>query len=341
VSQQASLERGLESFYKTRRVDLTRYPCLCIDAERTKFRDDALGLRPRADTGRPVVSGASKWEVLVHIVDVGDIYTMHGATSLSDDDKMRLGQLKDASKSRGTSRYDLPLGPLHLMPPRVLQALSFWHISSRQQCLTLWAYIDERDGNLLDFGLERTWVRNPVILSYKEASHLLDTQNPEREIDAKERVLLLVLNRLLSRWNEAQMLKHEASQRRQERLIKRQLDLRATTGFYSFGEDDGFTRSSAHKMVDSALELYSTGVSTLLRESGAPIPQAKGAESFRGGRVATAPLRRYVDGEAQRQVLAVLFGQGRRLSAKDCAEIGRVANMARNSIANVRAARNS
>jgi exoribonuclease R len=329
VSQQSSLERGLESIYKTRRVDLTRYPCLCIDAERTKFRDDALGLRPRADTGRPVLPGASKWEVLVHIVDVGDIYTMHGATSLSDDDKMRLTLLKDASKSRGTSRYDLPLGPLHLMPPRVLEALSFSHISSRQRCLTLWAYIDERDGNLLDFGLERTWVRNPVMLSYGEAAYLLDTLNPEREVDAKERVLLLVLNRLLSRWSEAQMQNHEASQRRQERLMKRHLDGRAAAGFTS------------HKLVDAALELYSTGVSTLLRKSGAPIPQAKGAESFRGGRVATAPLRRYVDGQAQRQVLAVLFGQGRRLSAKDCAEIGRVANMARNSIANVRAARNS
>jgi hypothetical protein len=123
--------------------------------------------------------------------------------------------------------------------------------------------------------------------------------------------------------------------------MNRHLDGRGRTGINSLREDDRFKRSSAHRMVDSALELYSTGVSTVLRKSGAPIPQAKGAESFRGGRIATAPLRRYVDGEAQRQVFAVLFDQGRRLSAKDCAEIGRVANMARNSIANVRAARNA
>jgi hypothetical protein len=36
--------------------------------------------------------------------------------------------------------------------------------------VTLWAYIDERDGRLLEAGLERTMISSPIALSFGNAS---------------------------------------------------------------------------------------------------------------------------------------------------------------------------
>ena len=38
------------------------------------------------------------------------------------------------------------------------------------RCVTLWAYIDERDGRLLEAGLERTMISSPIALSFGNAS---------------------------------------------------------------------------------------------------------------------------------------------------------------------------
>jgi exoribonuclease R len=317
---------------------------MCIDAQRTRFRDDAIGLRPRSATGRPVVPDASKWEVLVHVVDVSEIYSVDNSKNLREDERNRLALLKDASRSRGTSRYDLPLGPIHLMPPRVLESLSFASKSPLRRCVTLWAYIDERSGKLIDCGLERTLVRSPTILSFSEASELMARSAETRESDRKLRSMLLVLERILNRWSLLRSQDQDAARMREERLSKRERAAAKDPELTSHASDDGrngFQRSRAHRLVDSSLDLYSAGVATLLRKAGAPIPQAKGADSSRGGRVATAPLRRFIDGEAQRQALAAVLGEGPRITAAECKEIGKIANEARNSIATVRAARNT
>ena len=44
----------------TRRLNISSLPSICIDAKRASFRDDAIGVRPRASTGRKVVRDASK-----------------------------------------------------------------------------------------------------------------------------------------------------------------------------------------------------------------------------------------------------------------------------------------
>ena len=88
------------------RVDLSALPCACIDAKRTSFRDDAIGIRLRSSTGRKVSKAASKWEVLIHIADVSDIY-LEGEGLLPSRD---VALLRQAAEQRGMSRYDLPLG---------------------------------------------------------------------------------------------------------------------------------------------------------------------------------------------------------------------------------------
>jgi exoribonuclease R len=135
-------------------------------------------VRPRSGTGRKVVREASNWEILVHIADVSDIYSPeHGFL-----DSATLNPLRAAAISRGMSRYDLPLGPLHLLPPTVLKSLGFFTYSSDvtdsaklpNRCVTLWAYIDERNGKLLDAGIERTLISAPFAFNYESASRSLD-----------------------------------------------------------------------------------------------------------------------------------------------------------------------
>ena len=102
-----SFTDGLEG-----RVDLTSLPCVCIDAKRASFRDDSIGIRLRSSTGRKVNKAASKWEILVHIADVSDIYfeglPPHQQIKSRSDVNRKL--LRQAAESRGQSRYDLPLG---------------------------------------------------------------------------------------------------------------------------------------------------------------------------------------------------------------------------------------
>ena len=87
------------------RVDLSSLPCVCIDAKRATFRDDSIGIRLRSSTGRKVTKAASKWEVLIHIADISDIYfDKEGGISNS------IQFLREAAERRGQSRYDLPLG---------------------------------------------------------------------------------------------------------------------------------------------------------------------------------------------------------------------------------------
>lgn len=299
-----------------------------------------MGLRPRAATGRNVVPEASKWEVLVHIADVSDIYLAKDG-STEREEFIQLNALRSAARKRGTSRYDLPFGPLHLLPPKVLAALSFSSTRKRQPAVTVWVYIDERDGRLLDFGLERTVIGPVRQLSFAEATSLMEmpanTDTP-RTTANETRALLLVIERILKSWSEASLQMNEAARKRQARLKMRESHVQSWNGMAD-DESEGFLRTRGHLLVDSALDLYGQTLSGMLRTAGAPVPRATGADEERNGRLATGPLRRYIDGEAQRQALAVLCNLGTPLTLAECREVGKLSNDKRNAINNVRATR--
>lgn len=87
----------------------------------------------------------------------------------------------------------------------------------------------------------------------------------------------------------------------------------------------------------SALDLYGQTVAALLRRAKAPIPMSSGSGVSRGGRLGTAPLRRFIDGVAQRQALSVLCEYGGRPMTKDeCIEANVKATQAINTLSNVR-----
>jgi len=323
------------------RLDLTHLPTVSVDAARTAFRDDALGIRPRAATGRRVHPEASKWEILVHIADVSDLYVAKDDGDLIQD---HLSTLAAAAERRGESRYDLPLGPLHLLPPVALRAMSFPDNNSvphHHRCVTIWAYIDERSGKLLDAGIERTLVAAPTKLSFAEATALMDGKGSAAALDAhkKARAMLLVVERNLKLWSDERRRNSEAARKRESRMAAREAQggaRRRLSGNKPSGDDgrDGFRRTRGHRLVDAALDLYAYASTGLLRKVNAPIPRTPGA-----GRVATAPLRRYIDGQAQRQLLAVLCDYGQPMSLAECKEVFKVASDARNAITNIRARR--
>jgi exoribonuclease R len=98
------------------RINLVALPCVCVDAQRATFRDDSIGLRMRSTTGRKVNKAASKWEVLIHIADVSDLYLSEEKATdgvmIPRRDGLDMEVLRGAAKRRGQSRYDLPLGEI-------------------------------------------------------------------------------------------------------------------------------------------------------------------------------------------------------------------------------------
>ena len=312
------------------RIDLTKLPCLCIDARGTSFRDDAIGIRPRSSTRRKVNKEASKWEILVHITDVSDIYAPESAKRLKFSPVMQT-----VASARGLSRYDLPLGPLHLLPPVALEAMS---LNAKGQgelnrCVTVWAYIDERTGNLMDCGLERTIISAPTQLTFDSATKLLDAD--QSKIPGKhrnEKAILDVFERVVSSWSDRRLGNSDIARKRNDRMAVRELIDAESSSSKSPGQK--FERKRGNMIVDSALNIYAYSVNKLLRNANAQIPRAPGSGAAnKGGRVGTAPLRRYIDGVAQRQALAVLckYG-GRPMSKEECIEASEAAGMAMNSL---------
>lgn len=317
------------------RADLTTLPAVCIDAKHTTFRDDAIGVRPRSATGRKVVPEASNWEVLIHIADVSDIYSPEQRFL----DASTADFLRAAAVSRGMSRYDLPLGPLHLLPPVVLKSLGFvthspesaMSVKTPNRCVTLWAYIDERNGKVLDAGLERTLISTPLALTYESASMCLEQRDTLEKSHplSKPSAILALAERNLQLWSNQYKQSSEAARKRENRLSAKEIVTQS--------RKQVFVRSRGHRLVDMGLDLYGVSISQLLRDKKAPIPRASGSGSDRMGRVASAPLRRYVDGMAQRQALSVLCNYGGPpLTVDECQQVNAQANDAMDRLANLR-----
>lgn len=324
------------------RVNLTSLPTVSIDAKRTTFRDDAIGLRRRSTTGRKAKKG-SKWELLIHIADVSDVYSPNPTHPLDVD----VSSLKKAAEVRGMSRYDLPLGPLHLMPPVALEALALCVNKGTQsrssensvnRCVTLWVYIDENDGKVIDAGLERSLISKPRALTFDDASKIL-SDNESNQIT----MFLSTMENLLSAWKSSYLEINEAARKRESRMTVREIVAKDTLDGRQMRDDGAkgsFQRTRGHKMVDNALDLHGYVLRMLLKRRQIPIPQASGSGADRGGRLGTAPLRRYIDGVAQRQALSALCNYGGPpLSKQECYETNKLATEAINKMNNLKSSK--
>lgn len=150
--------------------------------------------------------------------------------------------------------------------------------------------------------------------------------------------MLAVAERNLSQWSRHHRERNEAAQKREDRLSAREMVAKEQLGGECSDNDrGGFQRTRGHRLVDAALDLYGYGVTKLLHYAKAPIPISTGSGATRGGRVGTAPLRRYIDGIAQRQALAVLceYG-GPPLTKQECIAASAMATKAKNTLSNIR-----
>lgn len=213
--------------------------------------------------------------------------------------------------------------------------------------MTLWAYIDERDGKLLDAGLERTVVSSPKALSFAEATSLLESAAAVGSGSLSDiKSILTVAERNLMLWSQHHQQHNQAAQRREQRLSTKELisnQLHSLSG--AKRRDDGvgysFQRSRGHRIVDSSLDLYAFAVGLLMNRAKQPIPRALGRGTDRGGRLGTAPLRRYIDGVAQRQAISVLCGYGKPLTMDECREASKRASLASDNVDNIRSSKKS
>uniref|UniRef100_A0A7S4EQK3 RNB domain-containing protein n=1 Tax=Pseudo-nitzschia australis TaxID=44445 RepID=A0A7S4EQK3_9STRA len=351
------------------RTDLTNLPCICVDAQRVSFRDDAFGIRKRSSTGRKVKKAASEWELLFHIADVSDIFSPQSevvgspcasgtaagqstaAKTSIEDQKKHLQELKKAAQSRIRSEYNLPLGPLHLLPTNVLSSLSLdafkqdwtsdpttwpssWQTMDREngsvnRAVTLWVYIDERNGFILDMGFERSIISRPLALSFKTATNLLEASDEQQHkfppMLAKARVLLSKVEQNIQKYNEYRMKTQDSARAREKKLASREfVSNQVYRGRNNRRRDDGsdgFQRSRGHKLVDSILECYESAFRMMIRKRKALVPHHQGLNN--DGRSASSPLRTYLHGLAQRQALSILCGYGGEpINDKQCKEIG-------------------
>jgi RNB domain len=327
------------------RTDMSKYRSICIDSKRTAFRDDAIGIRRRTDnTGKRCIEG-SNYELLIHIADVTDFYVNFPQVellNLPNDSKQYLSILRSAAESRVTSRYDLSSGPLHLLPPNVLEILSFSNRKENHRCITLWVYMDEKNGKIVDAGFERSVISTPTFLSYEEASDILDStdinmKSAENSDIVKIRAQMLMAEHILSNWTLRRQENSISAAKREARLASREAAYQET----GLNVDESvsnsiFQRTRAHRIVDSSLSLYSLVAYTLLQKSGTPLPIVQGADKSRDGRVATAPLRRYVDGVTQAQIVATSLNYGKPWTLAECIEVGKTATDTIHDISNLR-----
>ncbi len=239
------------------------------------------------------------------------------------------------------------LGPLHLLPPVALTALSLATNKDKttNRCVTLWAYIDERNGRLLEAGLERTIISSPRSMSFADATSLLDGDAGSGST-ANAKAILSVVERNLSLWSQRHNQRNQAAQKREQRLsnrefISNELNAASRTRARDDGVGHSFQRSRGHRVVDSSLDLYAFAVETLINRAKQPIPRASGSGTDRRGRLGTAPLRRYIDGIAQRHALSVLCGYGKPLTLEECREASKIAARASDSIDNIQSSKQS
>ena len=232
-----------------------------IDNKRTSFRDDCVTLRPRSASS--IVNG-NRWEVVVSITDVSAVF--------------KFPALSAAAAHRCMSRYDLPVGPLHLLPPVALESVSFKpdEPSCPNEAVSVVAYLDEKSGKIIDCRVERSLLR-PKSLTYEQCNELLSGK-PSAENSSGMAVSIIA--KLLGAWSDQRLASSKASRQRDAKLTARAVTNKSrnskgtTSG--AVGTDNtarkgggggSFDRTPAHRLVDTSLDLYSYVATKLMRDA--------------------------------------------------------------------------
>ncbi|CBN79298.1 weakly similar to cyanobacterial Exoribonuclease II [Ectocarpus siliculosus] len=259
----------------------------CIDGAGTRFLDDAFSVDPETR------------EVFIHITDVQGLVPT-GST------------LDDVARMRAASEY-LPQGPLFMMPPTALKAMSFSD-KGVNEAVTVGIRLDPKTGGVASSRVMLTTLPPAVPLTFEQTDRLLEAAEKGETGEG----------RLARVAKEIQALEYvgrrsaEASGRRE----------RGREGVKFRKGPDGETQalevaaSRAQSLVDELLTVYTQEVYRLCKRAGVAMPSLVGQQdrvATGRSRYGTGPLRRYIDILAQRQIAAILRGSG-YLNKKDLME---------------------
>jgi hypothetical protein len=174
-------------------------------------------------------------------------------------------------------------------------------------------------------------------LTFETATKILDASDQQQDkfppILAKARVLLSVVERNIKIWSEARKKKSDLARAREEKMVAREMIANQVFGGRNNRrkrQDDGkggdFRQTRGHQLVDSTLYLYEFAFRTMIKRRNILVPQhptSSGRNKDYVMRSATAPLRVYLQGLAQRQALSAICDYGGSpIANEDCKKIG-------------------
>ena len=295
-------------------VDMRKVPMVAIDSESTAFRDDGISVIENRITGQKTL--------VVSIVDVSVLFDTRlrssplggGATPTTQQrggaapppppphphppphkiDETSREYLRKCAQDRVESIYSPKQNSL-LLPPVALKALSLSE-SDPNLCVSLFARFDV-DNNLLSTRFSRT-VHGPCTVYTHE-------KFAERGADD---ATLIAAGSLLNAWSTAYKTQVVSSEKRA-----------------------AMNNSASKTLTDDSLSLYSAAAEeTLGKKSKANFV----IRTLGTTRVATAPLRRWIDGIAQSQLLRTLYPSpgNAPFGSKECRGYAKHAMAKRNEI---------
>lgn len=256
-----------------------KFGVYCIDGERTSFQDDAFSIDP--DTR----------EVFIHITDVQGLVPQ-GTT------------LDEVARLRAASEY-LPQGPLFMMPPTALRAMSFSD-QGPNEAVTVGVKLDLKTGAIVSSRVMLTTLPPAVPLTFSQVDRLLEEADTTKKGDrgSKSRVTAeLKALEYVSRRSAEASGRRDRSREGVQLRNSRGVEVRMTE----------VPKSRSLSLVDELLTVYTLEVYDLCRKAGVAMPTLVGQQDLVAAgksRYGTGPLRRYVDILAQRQITAVLRGSG-------------------------------
>uniref|UniRef100_A0A6U7IBS1 RNB domain-containing protein n=1 Tax=Haptolina brevifila TaxID=156173 RepID=A0A6U7IBS1_9EUKA len=269
------------------RVDLrSRFPrAYAIDTDKTDFRDDAVSY--------DVITGT----LSVHIADLTNV--VPPGSLLDDVARLRLQTIYTGGM------------PLHMLPPPLLR---YCCLSAKlpNECLSAVISLDAF-GRVRHSRLVRSVVPPVRTLTYEEVDRLLTDTSIDSEVHRELRAIASITRRRACNRHRVRQGKAGAAQTGAARGPRYATSSPATSSPASVrwrhvAADHSWRpeivpQTEAHTVVDEVLSIFSYAArGAAKRHNLLRLPQMENR------RIATAPLRRYADLIAQRQLCAVLCG---------------------------------
>jgi hypothetical protein len=152
------------------------YPAFCIDSPGCEFSDDAFQWLPDSN------------EILVHVTDI-PLFLRKASQATNDSHGIHdeYAPLVHCAQERLMSCY-LPSGPMHMLPPTALHALSLSAITANE-VLSVAIKIDPLTGSILQTRVFPAWIGPVQKLTIPQANSLLSMKNPRNAVGVSRGVV--------------------------------------------------------------------------------------------------------------------------------------------------------